>query len=206
LEYPCDSEGEKGWFELRAEPFGTTADKVVISHTDITQRKIAEEERELTYAKLKEAQRMAKVGSWEFNRVTRTCVFSDEMFDILEIDSDSRADLYAAYRLKFLPEDHDTFMALIQHMPKGKNDYSFNYYIKGKNNALKYIHEIGELIKNDKGEVIKLKGTIQDFTAIKLVNDKLTQKNEELIKANTELETSTFNSITSSPSSLFKII
>ena len=188
LEYPCDFGGKKGWFELRAEPFGTTADKAVISHTNITQRKIAEEEREVTYAKLKEAQRMAKVGSWEFDRVMKTCIFSDEMFDILEFDSDSTADLYDAYRLKFSPEDHDTFMTLIQHMPKDKNDYSFNYYIKGKNNTLKYIHEIGELIKNEKGEVIKLKGTIQDFTANKLVNDKLTQKNEELIKANTELD------------------
>jgi signal transduction histidine kinase len=71
---------------------------------------------------------------------------------------------------------------------KDKNDYSFEYYIESKKNEHKYIHELGELVKNEKGEIIQLKGTIQDITADKLVNDELIHKNEELLKVNAELD------------------
>ena len=41
LEYPCHSPSEQRWFTMNVTPLG---DGVVISHTDITQRKLAEED------------------------------------------------------------------------------------------------------------------------------------------------------------------
>jgi PAS domain S-box-containing protein len=43
LEYPCDSPDEKRWFNLHVSNFGDDDSKVVISHLNITERKIAEE-------------------------------------------------------------------------------------------------------------------------------------------------------------------
>lgn len=188
MEYHCDLSHAKNWFVLRAEPFGTTPDKVVISHSNITRLKIAEAERQVSYSKLKEAQRRAKIGSWEFNSVTKECNFSDEMYVILEMNKGSRSNLYETFRSKCLPADPNSFTTLFNNAVKDKNDYSFEYYIKSKKNKLKYIHELGELVKNEKGEIIQLKGTIQDITADKLVNDELIHKNEELLKVNAELD------------------
>lgn len=42
MEYPCHSPIEQRWFVLRAMNFGSDPDKVVISHQNITERKIAE--------------------------------------------------------------------------------------------------------------------------------------------------------------------
>ncbi len=42
MEYPCHSPKEKKWFVLSAMNFGDDINKVVISHQDITQRKITE--------------------------------------------------------------------------------------------------------------------------------------------------------------------
>jgi signal transduction histidine kinase len=112
------------------------------------------------------------------------------MYAILEINKDATANLYETYRSKCLPSDLDTFTTLINDTVKNKNGYEIDYYIipNTNTNTLKYIHEIGELVLNEQGEVIKLKGTIQDITNDKLVNDELIHKNEELIKANTELD------------------
>ena len=188
MEYHCDLSYGKNWFVLRAEPFGTASDKVVISHSNITKLKIAEAEREVSYSKLKEAQRRAKIGSWEFNSLTKECIFSDEMYVILEMNKGSRSNLYETFRSKCLPEDHGSFTTLFNNAVKDKNNYSFEYYIESKKNELKYIHELGELVKNEKGEIIQLKGTIQDISAEKLVNDELIHKNKELLKVNAELD------------------
>lgn len=38
-EYPCDTPTEKRWFNISVTPLGTTGHGVVVSHTDITERK-----------------------------------------------------------------------------------------------------------------------------------------------------------------------
>jgi signal transduction histidine kinase len=188
MEYPCHSSTEKRWFTLHIEPFGTASDKLVISHTNVTQLKITEEQLKNSNAELKEAQRMAKIGSWEFNPKTKEVYFSDEMYNILELDKDSSKDLFELYRSKCLPEDYDYFKELVVNSIKNEERYAIGYYIKANDSTLKYIHEIGEVVKDENGKDLKLKGTIQDFTKDKLINEKLLQKNEELQKANIELD------------------
>lgn len=188
IEYPCHSQRESRWFTLHVVPFGNESDKLVISHTNVTQLKIIEEQLENSNAKLKEAQRMAKIGSWEFDPLTKVVHFSDEMYNILEIEMDSSQNLFEAYRSKCLPEDYDNFNELINNSIKNEEGYAIGYYIKSKDNTLKYIHEIGEVVKGINGKDLKLKGTIQDFTKDKLMYEELSQKNEELLKANIELD------------------
>src|SRR5687767_3566158 len=49
---------------------------------DVTERKDAEESLRLTEMELKEAQRLAGVGSWQWNPNTDTVVWSEELFRI----------------------------------------------------------------------------------------------------------------------------
>tara|TARA_R110002051_G_scaffold137469_1_gene209969 strand:- start:4996 stop:6168 length:1173 start_codon:yes stop_codon:yes gene_type:complete len=169
-------------------PFGAESDKLVISHTNVTKLKIAEEQLENSNKKLKEAQRMAKIGSWEFNPITKAVYFSEEMYNILEIDKDATENLFDAYRSKCLPEDYDKFNELVNNSIINEEGYAIGYFIKSKDNTLKYIHEIGEVVKGVNGKDLILKGTIQDFTKDKLIYEELSQKNDELIKANIELD------------------
>jgi signal transduction histidine kinase len=110
------------------------------------------------------------------------------MYNILELDKDSSKDLFELYRSKCLPEDYDYFKELVVNSIKNEERYAIGYYIKANDSTLKYIHEIGEVVKDENGKDLKLKGTIQDFTKDKLINEKLLQKNEELQKANIELD------------------
>ena len=52
-EYPCFSPSKKSWFILNVLPFSGDDTKVVITHQDITQKKIAEDNLSLTTEKLK---------------------------------------------------------------------------------------------------------------------------------------------------------
>ncbi|MEJ1221844.1 PAS domain-containing sensor histidine kinase [Sediminicola sp. 1XM1-17] len=188
IEYPCHSPLEKRWFTLHVVPFGSESDKLVISHINVTKLKIAEKQLENSNLQLKEAQRMAKIGSWEFNPFTKEVHFSDEMYNILEIDKDSKENLFDLYRSKCLPEDYNTFNDLVDRSIKNEKGYAIGYYIKANANKIKYIHEIGETVRSENGQYLKLKGTIQDFTEDKRIHEELSQKNEELLKANKELD------------------
>lgn len=187
IEYPCHYKDEKHWFSMHVEPFGTESDKLVISHNNITQLKIAEEKLERTNLKLKEAQRMAKLGNWEYNPVTKEIFFSDEIYQIFELDKNSSQDLYASYKSKCIPKDQDALDKLVSNAIKNETGYTIGYYIKSNKIGQKYIQEVGEIVKDENNSVF-LKGTIQDITKDKLISDELTQSNEELLKINTELD------------------
>ncbi|MET7029116.1 PAS domain-containing sensor histidine kinase [Sediminicola luteus] len=188
MEYPCHSPGEERWFTLQIVPFGNASDKLVISHTNVTQLKTTEKKLEDSNAKLKEAQRLAKIGNWEFNPKTKDVFFSDEMYNILEINKESQDDLFELYRSKCQPEDFDKFNELVNNAVYKEEGYEIGYYVKGNDGTLKYINEICEVVKSENGKDLILKGTIQDVTKEKLINDELSRKNEELQKANIELD------------------
>ncbi len=188
MEYPCHSPEEERWFTLQIVPFGAALDKLVISHTNVTQLKTIERKLEDSNAKLKEAQRLAKIGNWEFNPKTKEVFFSDEMYNILEIAKESQEDLFEQYRSRCQPEDFDKFNELVNNAVKNEEGYEIGYYVKTNHANLKYIHEICEVVNSVNGKDLILKGTIQDVTKEKLIKDELSRKNEELQKANIELD------------------
>lgn len=53
IEYPCHSPSEKRWFILNAQRLGPEEPKIMVMHYDITERKMAEKEMQLTNNKLK---------------------------------------------------------------------------------------------------------------------------------------------------------
>jgi PAS domain S-box-containing protein len=56
MEYPCHAPGEKRWFTLRATPFhGDGPARVVVTHENITERKLAEDARSAAELSLRES-------------------------------------------------------------------------------------------------------------------------------------------------------
>jgi PAS domain S-box-containing protein len=94
LEYPCDSVNEKRWFRMDATPvIREQTHGAVIMHTDITERKQAEEN--LIKAKeqveknrklLNETEKIGKVGGWEINIDTLKQIWTEETYLIHEVD------------------------------------------------------------------------------------------------------------------------
>lgn len=62
LEYPCDSPDESRWFFMKVMPFRNPEGGVVISHTDITERKNAELEAQLRREELTHVTRIVTIG------------------------------------------------------------------------------------------------------------------------------------------------
>ncbi|HWA07116.1 MAG TPA: PAS domain S-box protein [Ignavibacteria bacterium] len=149
---------------------------------DITERKNAERDLIESEKRLKEAQEIAKMGSWEWDAVTDKVKWSSEMYNIFEIKSTT--EITQKQYLDLLDEDNRKIREdAIQAAMNG--DGSFDYYlsIKSTSGKIKIIHSQGEIEKDSTGKVTRMVGTFMDVTEMKEAEEKIRQSEKQLKEA-----------------------
>lgn len=131
-------------------------------------------------ASLQEAQHIAKLGSWEWDILTRKTFWSDEMYNIFGIVPASCTPSFEKFREFIHPDDKeyaDKFVAqcLLDHLP-----FSYEFRIVTLKNETKIVSGQGRISKNENGEPVKLTGIAQDITERKAAQNELENVNREL--------------------------
>lgn len=127
---------------------------------------------------LREAQKTARIGSWEYDLVNQDSYWSDEIYHILALSPNtSPAGLESLFR-QLHPEDKtDTRNRILQHF-KDKTEYNLVYRIINGQGNLCFIQDRGRFIKNKDGNAERAIGTLQDITESKL-NEMALRESEE---------------------------
>ena len=158
--------GEIMWLQWVATI--NTQTKVVFAIArDITAIKITQEKLTLSEKLLNESQRMAKIGSWDFDITTHELIWSDEMYNIFEIEKDTNDVLYNKFLERLTFEGIGYIKKLTDEAINNKKSYEIEHIITLPNKKTKWILGIGEPIVNKNGEVIRLRGNAKDITARK---------------------------------------
>ncbi|MFE3848741.1 PAS domain S-box protein [Flavobacterium sp. LB3P45] len=166
------------------------------STQDITEIKLAEQNLIDSNKLLDESQSIAKIGSWKFNLITKDLMLSKGHYSIFELDGVPDDQLYKSYRNRIHYDDLarlDEFDGIT--VKKGE-EYKTNYRILFADKRIKYISEIGQPFKNEKGEVIGLQGSILDVTEKTLAEQKIAEKAKEINDIRSALDESTIVTIT----------
>lgn len=141
--------------------------------SDITQRKEADELLKQSEINLKEAQSIAKMGRWEFNRVTNQLLWSDSVFEIFEIDKEQFGATYEAYLNTIHPDDrqlvNDTYTRSIE----TKQPYEIEHRLQMADGRIKYLKGSGRTDYDGNGKALKSIGIVQDITEQKQAEDTL---------------------------------
>ena len=157
--------GEIMWLQWIATI--NTQTKVVFAIArDITAIKITQEKLTLSEKLLNESQKMAKIGSWHFDVKTNVLLWSNEMYNIFEIEKESE-DLYKKFLERLTKDGVDYLNNLTNEAIRNKIPYEIEHNITLPNNETKWILGFGEPILNAEGEVVKLRGNARDITAQK---------------------------------------
>ena len=90
------------WFENRIYP---SPDGVAIFFTEVTERRRAEEEAEKVRRRLVEAQRVAHVGSWEWDVGGNAVTWSDELYRIYGVELGAALGGYEGFLSRVHPDD-----------------------------------------------------------------------------------------------------
>ena len=152
---------------------------------DITERQQAEEKLQASQALLAKAEKIARIGSWEYNLVTQKLSWSAELFKILGFDSDrsvpSCAKIFQCIHPEDLPLVKNTFR-------KGHIDgqpWQFNYRLVLPDGTVKYLESRGEPTIDSQGKVLRVLGTIMDISK-RIQAEKSLQRSEQQLKLITD--------------------
>jgi len=140
--------------------------------TDITELKNTEELRR-SEASLAEAQRIAHLGSWEWDLTTGEVCWSDEAYRIYGFEPQQFSPTLETVAEIFHRDDRHLFRTLIDDASLKDEAYDFEHRIVRPNGEVRWIHRRGEVVRGEGGEPLRLFGTAHDITERKGVEREL---------------------------------
>jgi PAS domain S-box-containing protein len=147
---------------------------------DITEIKKVQEKLIASENLLNDAQKIAKIGSWEFNLITKDLIWSDELFRIFEIPKGFDEDLYTNYLSRFTPEDREVLNNKINESITSKMPYEIIHKVLLPNNRFKWVYGTGVPVAGKNGDIIALRGVAQDITEKKRIEDEIIAREKEV--------------------------
>ena len=152
--------------------------RMIGTHTDITSPKrvgIALQERQ---SELNEAQRLAKIGSWHWTPKTDTVFWSEELYRIAGRDPKSSAVSYHDHHTLYTPESWSRLQTAVNEALKNGTGYSIEIELIRSDGTKRCVIANGEAQRDSNGAVVSLRGTVQDITDRKVIEQEL-RENEE---------------------------
>jgi PAS domain S-box-containing protein len=174
MEYFYVHEGFTNWFSCM---FVKLNDGVVGTNMDITARKEAEDELLKNYLLLQQSEEIALLGSWDFDLLKKTFIWSDGMYRLfdLELGQEIRPEIYLEYATE---KGRAAAQKVISHILNGDSDFeeTLEISVSGK---LKLLHLKATVVRNDEGHAERVLGVDVDTTAIYAAEQKIRKMEAE---------------------------
>ncbi|MBM4054216.1 MAG: PAS domain S-box protein [Planctomycetes bacterium] len=114
--------------------------------------------------RLAEAQRIARLGNWEWDITKNELHWSDEVYRIFGM---AKGEFVASYEV-FLecvhPDDLELVKKSVDDAIQGKKPYEIDHRILLKDNIVRIVHEKATVLFDNNRKAIRIAGTVQDIT------------------------------------------
>jgi PAS domain S-box-containing protein len=146
--------------------------------SDITERRKIEEALRTSEGRLLEAQQMARIGHWHWDVGTGDVEWSLEVYNIFRLDPERfTPQIDSILALSPWPEDNKRNEELIEKAVKSREQGSYEQKFLFPDGDVGYYFSTFQGVYNDNGDLVAIRGTVQDITE---------QKREQLEKARLE--------------------
>jgi PAS domain S-box-containing protein len=149
---------------------------------DVTEQKLVEERLRASELRLMDAQRLAKVGSWEMDLEGERIHWSDEMFRIYGLTGAPPANL-ADLLTHVHPKDQDVFLRTGQQLHANRAPVEMEYRVIRPDGEVRFLRSILQAVRNEQGAPVRIVGSTQDITGQVLASELLRQNEERLKNA-----------------------
>ncbi|HIJ80040.1 MAG: diguanylate cyclase [Desulfobulbaceae bacterium] len=141
---------------------------------------------------LERAQKIAHIGSWEWDIVNNGLVWSNEIYRIFGLEPQQFAATYEAFLEAVHPDDRELVTGGVEQALANVKPYEVDHRVVRPDGTIRMVHEVGEIKRDDKGQPISMLGTVQDVTQLRQAQRQLYQYisivDENVITSATDLE------------------
>jgi PAS domain S-box-containing protein len=130
--------------------------------------------------RLKEAQRIARLGRWELDLVSDRLHWSDGIFELFEIDPSRFAASYEAFLDAIHPDDRDAVDRAYSASLENKQPYEISHRLLMKDGRVKWVHEKCRTDFDAHGKPLRCVGVMQDITERKRAEAELRETRDYL--------------------------
>ncbi len=170
------------WFQISGKAVHSEGLPVYMvgSIEDINARRTIEIDRQLQELILEEVAEVARIGVWEAQLSSDSVKWSKEVFRIHELEDRGPLSLDEAFAF-YLPESQEQMRISFLNTLRNKEPYDLILQIKTAGGKVKWIRSICKPLLDEKGEIIKLRGIVQDIDGM-MREQKMQQNKSELIQ------------------------
>jgi PAS domain S-box-containing protein len=176
------ADGEYRWFLVRTEPLRDAQGNLIKwygSSTDIEDRKQAEEKLKHKEVQLAQAQRLAHIGSWDWDLRTNVVTWSDELYHIFGLEPGTIS--VAGEVDRFIhPDDLELGWDTVRRAIASKEPYDYYHRILRPDGTERIARSRGSIMGDERGEPIKVFGATQDVTELKRAEENLKATSAQL--------------------------
>ena len=131
-----------------------------------------------------EAQRISKLGSWEYDPIKMECSWSEQLFDVFEFYPAAKPPSLKSFFNKIHPDDLDGVFSSIKKVYREYQSININFRMLGHYDEIKFIQAKAVPEFNRNQEIVLISGTVLDTTDQKLNERKLVEAKEQAELAN----------------------
>jgi PAS domain S-box-containing protein len=135
------------------------------------------------------AVRGSAAGLWDWNILTNDVYYSATFKEMLGYSPTEPLRSFSSFIELIHPDDFENMKTSIDnHLGSLRSKYNVEFRIQMKNGSYRWFETRGEAVFNTEDKPYRMVGSMVDITMRKLAEASIAQKNEELIKINTELD------------------
>lgn len=184
-EAPFRDNGRERWFLNTNVKFG---DGFINVWEDISERKRIEETLAEERTRINLAESLGHVGSFEWNTVTNKMHWSDELYRIHGLQPQSEEITLDRLLRLVHPDDVGLVKQKLKRGLKHEGIIKFTHRLLLPDGTLRHITRTIESFADERGNIIRINGNVQDITEIKDNEKKLQEVNRQLVHKIYEVE------------------
>jgi PAS domain S-box-containing protein len=141
-----------------------TISHVVGTGVDVTVRRKAERDLARSQARLAEAQRVAHVGSWEWDVARNHVTWSEELYRIYGVDRSEHVPSYESFLSAVHPDDRAHTLAVLAKAQENGTPFVYDHRILRPDDGVRMLHTRGDVARDGDGRTARLVGSCWDIT------------------------------------------